>query len=79
MHGYGMNGWDMGWMWIPGVVSIIALALIFRLRSPNTAIVRKASALLNGGAAVQPSEKQRRTQVMTTTTVKDPSAVWKSD
>jgi hypothetical protein len=32
MHGYGMNGWNMGWMWIPGVVLIIALALIFRQR-----------------------------------------------
>ena len=32
MHGYGMNGWNMGWIWISGVVLIIALALIFRQR-----------------------------------------------
>ena len=32
MHGYGMDGWNMGWMWIFGVVLIIALALILRSR-----------------------------------------------
>ena len=32
MHGYGMQGWNMGWMWMFGVVLIIALALIFRSR-----------------------------------------------
>ena len=32
MHGYGMGGWNTGWMWISGVVLIIALALIFRPR-----------------------------------------------
>jgi hypothetical protein len=32
MHGYGMNGWNLGWMWIAGVVLIIALALILRQR-----------------------------------------------
>ena len=32
MHGYGMDGWNMGWMWMFGVVLIIALALIFRAR-----------------------------------------------
>jgi len=32
MHGYGMDGWNMGWMWIFGVVLIIALVLIFRGR-----------------------------------------------
>jgi hypothetical protein len=32
MHGYGMNGWNMAWLWIPGVMLIIALALIFRQR-----------------------------------------------
>ena len=32
MDGYGMHGWNMGWMWLLGVVLIIALALIFRTR-----------------------------------------------
>jgi hypothetical protein len=32
MHGYGMQGWNMGWMWLLGVVLIIALALILRAR-----------------------------------------------
>jgi len=33
MHGYGMEGWNMGWIWLLGlVVVIIALALIFRPR-----------------------------------------------
>ena len=32
MHGNGMQGWNMGWMWMLGVVLIIALALIFRSR-----------------------------------------------
>jgi hypothetical protein len=32
VHGYGMQGWNMGWMWMFGVVLIIALALIFRSR-----------------------------------------------
>ena len=32
MHGYGMQGWNMGWMWMFGVVLIIALALILRSR-----------------------------------------------
>jgi len=27
-----MEGWNMGWMWMFGVVLIIALALIFRAR-----------------------------------------------
>jgi hypothetical protein len=32
MHGYGMQGWNMGWMWVFGVVLVIALALILRAR-----------------------------------------------
>jgi hypothetical protein len=32
MHGYDMHGWNMGWMWMFGVVAIIALVLIFRAR-----------------------------------------------
>ena len=32
MHGYGMDGWNMSWMWFLGVVLIIALALILRAR-----------------------------------------------
>ena len=36
MHGYGMQGWNMGgnvvWICLFGVVLIIALALIFRAR-----------------------------------------------
>ena len=32
MHGYGMDGWNTGWMWMFGVVLIIALALIFQAR-----------------------------------------------
>jgi hypothetical protein len=32
MHGYGMDGWSMGWIWIPCVVLIVALALMFRQR-----------------------------------------------
>jgi hypothetical protein len=32
VHGYGMDGWNMSWMWMFGVVLIIALALIFRAR-----------------------------------------------
>ena len=32
MHGYGMQGWNMGWMWMFAVVLIIALALILRAR-----------------------------------------------
>jgi hypothetical protein len=31
-HGYGMQGWNMNWMWLLGVVLIIALALILRAR-----------------------------------------------
>jgi hypothetical protein len=30
MHGYDMQGWSMGWVWIFGVVLIIALVMIFR-------------------------------------------------
>ena len=32
MHGWGMEGWNMGWMGLFGVVLIIALLLIFRAR-----------------------------------------------
>jgi hypothetical protein len=36
VHGNGMQGWNMGgnvvWIWVLGVVLIIALALIFRAR-----------------------------------------------
>ena len=34
MNGYnmGMNGWNNGWMWILGLVLIVALVLIFRAR-----------------------------------------------
>jgi hypothetical protein len=32
VHGYGMQGWNMNWMWLLGVVLIIALALILRAR-----------------------------------------------
>ena len=32
MHGYGMEGWNSAWMWMFGVVLIIALALTFRAR-----------------------------------------------
>jgi hypothetical protein len=32
MHGYGMGGWSTGWMWMFGVVAIVALVLIFRPR-----------------------------------------------
>ena len=32
MHGYGMDGWNMGWMWIFGVVLILALVVILRGR-----------------------------------------------
>ena len=32
MHGYGMDGWNMSWMWVLGVVLIIALAPILRAR-----------------------------------------------
>ena len=32
MHGYGMGGWNMGWISMCGVVLIIALAVIFRSR-----------------------------------------------
>jgi hypothetical protein len=28
----GMNGWNNGWMWIFGLVLIVALVLIFRAR-----------------------------------------------
>jgi hypothetical protein len=32
MHGYGMDGWNMSWMWIFGVVLILALVVILRGR-----------------------------------------------
>ena len=34
MHGYGMGmqGWNSGWMWICGLVLIVALVLILRAR-----------------------------------------------
>jgi hypothetical protein len=32
VHGYGMEGWNNGWMWMFGVVVIIALVVIFRAR-----------------------------------------------
>jgi len=32
MHGYGMGGWNTDWMWMFGVVAIVALVLIFRSR-----------------------------------------------
>jgi hypothetical protein len=32
VHGYGMEGWNNGWMWMFGVVLIVVLALIFRAR-----------------------------------------------
>ena len=30
MDGYGMDGWNIGWMWIFGAVLIISLVLILR-------------------------------------------------
>ena len=32
MHGYGMDGWNMGWMWMFGAVLIIALVVLLRER-----------------------------------------------
>ena len=32
MHGFGMEWWNTGWIWMFGVVAIVALVLIFRAR-----------------------------------------------
>ena len=32
MHGYGMDGWNMGWNWIFGAALIIALVVLLRGR-----------------------------------------------
>jgi hypothetical protein len=35
MNGYnmGMYGWNSGWMWVVGIVAIVALILILRRRT----------------------------------------------
>ncbi len=32
MHGYGMAGWNTGWMWMLGVIAVVALVLLLRAR-----------------------------------------------
>jgi hypothetical protein len=33
MHGYGMDGWNMGWMWMFGIVLIVLVVVLIMRRS----------------------------------------------
>lgn len=33
MHGYGMDGWNMGWMWMLVIVLIVLVVVLIMRRS----------------------------------------------
>lgn len=33
MHGYGMDGWNMGWMWMFGIVLIVLVVVLIMRRN----------------------------------------------
>ena len=33
MHGYGMDGWNMSWMWMFGIVLIILVVVLIMRRN----------------------------------------------